>query len=173
MRRLAVLLRGVNVGGVQLKMDALKAALAAEGFEAPQTLLASGNAVVETDAPAAEAEARIEAALAARLGLSTPVFVRDLTELRAVIAGNPFTAFAQANPNRMTAVFLKDEPPADLSPLLRYATAGEEIAQGPRCLYITYPEGQGRSKLAGARHDASAGTARNWNTVRKLAEMLA
>lgn len=172
MRRLAVLLRAVNVGGIPLKMADLKALLAAEGFDAPETLLASGNAVVGTDAGAAAVEAQVAAALKARLGLATEVFVRDRAELDAVIAANPFRAFAEESPSKLMAVFLKGDPPADLAPLRRYAVFGEEIQPGPRCLYITYPEGAGRSKLAGARTEASKGTARNWNTVRKLAERL-
>jgi len=172
-RRLAVLLRAVNVGGIQLKMADLKALLADEGFEAPETLLASGNAVVGAKAAPETVERQVEAALKARLGLATEVFVRDRAELEAVIAANPFEAFAAESPSKLMAVFLKGDPPADLAPLRRYALSGEEIAPGPRCLYITYPEGAGRSKLAGARHEASKGTARNWNTVRKLAEKLA
>lgn len=172
MRRVAILLRAVNVGGIQLKMEAFKALLAAEGFDAPETLLASGNAVAGTAAKAEAVEAKVEAALAAQLGLKTDVFVRDLAELTAVIAGNPFGAFAEASPNKLMAVFLKGDPPEDLAPIRKYAVFGEEIAPGPRCLYITYPDGAGRSKLAGGRHAASKGTARNWNTVRKLAAKL-
>ncbi|MCR5875025.1 DUF1697 domain-containing protein [Phenylobacterium sp. J426] len=173
MRRLAILLRAVNVGGIQLKMADFKAVLAAEGFEAPETLLASGNAVVATNARADAVEAQIAAALTAKLGLSTDVFARDRAELEAVIAANPFTAFAAEQPSRMMAVFLKAEPPKDLDPLRRHAVFGEEIAPGPGCLYITYPDGAGRSKLAGAKALTGIGTSRNWNTVRRLAEKLA
>jgi uncharacterized protein (DUF1697 family) len=171
-RKLAVLLRAVNVGGIQLKMADLKALLAAEGFEAPETLLASGNAVVGTAAKAETVETQIETALKAKLRLSTDVFVRDLAELEAVTAANPFTGFAAEQPSKMMAVFLKTEPPKDLEPLRKYAVFGEEIAPGPRCLYITYPDGSGRSKLAGAKAFTSIGTSRNWNTVRKLADKL-
>jgi uncharacterized protein (DUF1697 family) len=48
-------------------------------------------------------------------------------------------------------------------------------AQG-RELYITYPDGIGDSKLTNAvieRRLGVRGTARNWNTVTKLADMLA
>ena len=174
MRPVAAMLRAVNVGGTgKLPMADLKALLADLGYEAPQTLLASGNAVFGTDAPAEAVERRLEDALKARFGFSTDVFVRDRAELLAVMAANPFTDFAREQPSRMMAVFLKGEPPQDLSPLERWATAGEMIARGPRCLYIAYPDGSGRSKLANARTPAAAGTSRNWNTVGKLAELLA
>ena len=172
MRRVAAMLRAVNVGGTgKLPMADLKAMLAEEGFEDPQTLLASGNAVFGTKDPAGAVERRLEAALEARFGFATDVFVRDGAELKAVMAANPFDDFAREAPSKLMAVFLKDEPPADLSSLERWATLGEKIARGPRCLYIAYPEGSGRSRLASAKTVASRGTSRNWNTVGKLAAL--
>ncbi|WP_334164720.1 DUF1697 domain-containing protein [Phenylobacterium sp.] len=174
MRRVAAMLRAVNVSGTgKLVMADLRALLAGLGYDAPQTLLASGNAVFGTDAAAEAVERRLEDALKAQMGLATDVFVRDRAELLAVIDANPFGDFAREQPSRMMAVFLKGEPPADLSPLERWALDGEMIARGPRCLYITYPQGSGRSKLANARAPGAPGTSRNWNTVGKLAAMLA
>lgn len=172
-RPLAVLLRAVNVGGRTLKMDEWRALLAAEGFEEPETLLASGNAVVTSAEPAAAVEDKVAAALQRELGLAAEAFVRDLGQLEATIAANPFTDFADESPSKLMAVFLKGEAPQDLSPLERYATMGERFAPGPGCLYIAYPEGAGRSKLANAKPPGGPGTARNWNTVRRLAERLA
>ncbi|MET0273018.1 MAG: DUF1697 domain-containing protein [Phenylobacterium sp.] len=172
MRKLAILLRAVNVSGTgKLPMADLKALLAELGHAEPQTLLASGNAVVGTALPAAEVERAVRAALKEKLGLATEVFARDHAELKAVMAANPFSDFAREQPSRMMAVFLAGDPPADLVPLTRWATMGEQIARGPRCLYITYPEGSGISKLANAKTEASKGTARNWNTVGKLAAL--
>jgi uncharacterized protein (DUF1697 family) len=48
---------------------------------------------------------------------------------------------------------------------------GEEIRLGPRCLYIFYGDGMARSRLVVPA--AQAGTARNMNTVAKLAQMVA
>lgn len=174
MRRVAAMLRAVNVSGTgKLVMADLRALLAGLGYDAPQTLLASGNAVFGTDAAPDAVERGLEAALKAQLGLSTDVFVRDRAELAAVMAANPFADFAREQPSRLMVAFLKGEPPQDLSPLERWAMDGEKIGRGPRCLYIAYPQGAGRSKLANARTEAAKGTTRNWNTVGKLAAMLA
>ncbi|WP_374468943.1 DUF1697 domain-containing protein [Phenylobacterium sp.] len=175
MRRVAALLRAVNVGGTgKLSMADLRRLLDALGYAEPQTLLASGNAVFGTDRPAAEVEAELKAALADRLGVSTDVFVREHAEFAEVMAGNPFADFARDQPSRLMAVFLDGEPPQDLSALERLAVFGERIARGPRCLYIAYPDGAGRSKLANARGTAAGrGTARNWNTVGKLRDLTA
>ena len=54
---------------------------------------------------------------------------------------------------------------------------GREAAEGgPRALYAAYPDGQGTSKLTLAvieRVLQDRGTARNWNTVRRMAELTA
>jgi uncharacterized protein (DUF1697 family) len=176
LRKLALLLRAVNVGGRQLAMAELRAALEAEGFAGAQTLLASGNAVVATDADAHAVERRVEAALAEKLGLATEVLARDRGELAAVIAGNPFAGFAQEHPNRLVVLFLRGEPQAELEVLAGACAAGEEVRAGPGCLYIAYRQGQGTSKLGLGlieRRLKVKGTARNWNTVGKLAAMLA
>jgi uncharacterized protein (DUF1697 family) len=171
-RKLAVLLRAINVSGTgKLPMADLKALLGELGHAEPQTLLASGNAVIGTELPAAEVERTLQAALKDRRGLTTEVFVRDHAELVAVMAANPFPDFAREQPSRMMALFLAGDPPTDLAPLERWATQGEQIARGPRCLYMTYPQGAGTSKLANAKTEASRGTARNWNTVGKLADL--
>jgi uncharacterized protein (DUF1697 family) len=50
------------------------------------------------------------------------------------------------------------------------------VCAGGRELYIVYPDGIGRSKLTIAvieRTLATRGTARNWNTVRKLGALAA
>ena len=44
----AVFLRGINVGGINIKMAALRDALQAAGFQDAGTLLASGNVVLTT-----------------------------------------------------------------------------------------------------------------------------
>ncbi|GAC1511767.1 MAG: hypothetical protein NVS1B16_02780 [Pseudarthrobacter sp.] len=46
MNSYAVFLRGINVGGINIKMAELKDALASAGFKGVKTLLASGNVVL-------------------------------------------------------------------------------------------------------------------------------
>lgn len=176
MKRLAGLLRAVNVGGRKLLMADLTRIAGAAGFDAPETLLASGNLLFETELRPEAAERALEAALLNDLGLTTDVMARDLAALEAVIAANPFPRQAQDEPNRLMAMFLTGEPKAELTVLDSACVAGEQMRAGPGCLYIWYPAGAGTSKLANAlieRRLGVRGTARNWNTVRKLAARLA
>ena len=65
MTKYAVLLRGVNVGGVNLKMAEVATALTDAGFAAVRTILASGNVLLESSAKAAAVRKKAEAALRA------------------------------------------------------------------------------------------------------------
>lgn len=175
MKRLVGLLRAVNVGGRQVAMADLRRVAEEAGFHDPRTLLASGNLVFGTDLGAEAAERKLEAAIEAAFGLFSDVMARDLAELTAVVAANPFPRQALEEPNRLMAMFLSGEPQASLGDLAGACALGEEVRPGPRCLYIWYPQGAGVSKLSNAvieRRLKVRGTARNWNTVGKLVAAL-
>jgi uncharacterized protein (DUF1697 family) len=176
--RLAVLLRAVNVGGTgKLAMAEFKALLGEFGHEAAKTLGAAGSAVVSTRHQPAALERDLETALKARFDLATEVFARTHAELKAVLAANPFHQMAREKPAGLLVVFLKGEPAAAAIEDLRGRIVGpEEVAAGPRSLFIAYGEGMGKSKLTGQMVQRSiklSGTGRNWNTVGKLAELTA
>lgn len=159
------LLRAVNVGGTgKLPMSELTAMCEAQGFAKVRTWIASGNVVFETDADEAAVKARLERALEAYAGRPVGVMVRAGAEMAAVLAANPFK---DAPPNRTVAIFLDAPPPDDLMAGVR-GRSGEEIAAGAREIYVFYGEGMADSKLKIAA--ARDGTARNMNTVAKLAE---
>lgn len=174
-RRVAGLLRAVNVGGRKLLMTDLVRLATVAGFDQTQTLLASGNVVFGTELSNSEAEGRLEAAILEDQGLATDVMVRDLAELRAVVSANPFPRQAAEEPSRLLVLFLKGEPVGDLDGLASTCTLGEEVRPGPGCLYLWYRQGVGVSKLTNGvieRNLGVPGTARNWNTVGKLADLL-
>lgn len=166
MTRQVALLRGVNVGGRKVVMAELRAVVEGAGFANVSTLLASGNLVLSSKLKGAKLEARLEQAILEGLGLKTDVFVRDADQLDAIIAANPFKPFAKAQPNFMVVDFMRaPASAAELEAMKQTALTGEAWAQGENCLYIKFPEGQGVSKLKTPK----LGTARNWNTVAKLA----
>jgi uncharacterized protein (DUF1697 family) len=87
--------------------------------------------------------------------------------MAAVLAANPF---AKGEPKHTCAIFLDTAPPRDALDHVK-GRSDEELALGRREIFVHYPSGMGRSKLR--LPAASAGTARNMNTVAKLAEMAA
>lgn len=162
------LLRAVNVGGTgKLPMTELKAMCEDAGFQRVQTYIASGNVVLETDGNAGQVKDALESRLRVYAGKPVGVMVRTAAEMAQVLAENPFPAAA---PNRTVAIFLNEAPPADTLDTVR-AQVDEEIALGRREIYVHYGDGMGSSKLK--IKAADAGTARNMNTVAKLAEMAA
>lgn len=166
MTRQVALLRGVNLGKRQVVMAELRAVLVRTGFSNVRTLLASGNVVLDAKLTGARLEAKLEAAILDGLGLKTNVFVRDGDQLDAMIAANPFKAFAKTNPQFMIASFMRaPASEAEVAAMAATAVTGEAWRQGADCLYIKFPKGQGPSKLKTPR----LGSARNWNTVLKLA----
>jgi len=162
------LLRAVNVGGTgKLPMTELKAMCEAAGFSKVKTYIASGNVVFQSKLPEAKVKALLETALAAYAGKPVGVMVRTAAEMAAVLAANPFP---DAATNRTVAIFLDHQPPADA---LEFATGinGEKMHLGLREIYVHYGDGMADSKLKIPA--AKTGTARNMNTVAKLAEMAA
>jgi uncharacterized protein (DUF1697 family) len=168
MRQVA-LLRGVNLGKRKVIMSELRDVVAGAGFSSVRTLVASGNLVLEAKLTGAKLEAKLEKVILDGLGLKTDVFVRDGDELDALIAANPFRAFARTTPTFLVVTFMRAlASKAEMAAMQATSLTGEEVRQGKNCLYIKFPEGQGPSKLKLPK----LGTARNWNTVTKLAAMV-
>jgi uncharacterized protein (DUF1697 family) len=168
MNAYVALLRAVNVGGTgKLPMTELKSMCEAAGFKSVRTYIASGNVVFKAAKTEAQVKATLEAALAAYAGKPVAVMVRTAEEMAAVVEGNPF---AEMPGNRTMAFFLDRAPVADAIQTVSYQT-NEQIKLGVREIYGYYPDGMGVSKLKIPA--AKNGTARNMNTIAKLAEMAA
>jgi uncharacterized protein (DUF1697 family) len=162
------LLRAVNVGGTgKLPMAELKSMCEAAGFKSVWTYIASGNVVFKSGKTEAQVKSTLESVLAAYAGKPVTVMVRTAAEMAAVVAGNPFVEMPG---NRTMAFFLDKAPAADATKNVSNQT-NEQIKLGVREIYGYYPDGMGTSKLKipAARN----GTARNMNTIAKLAEMAA
>ncbi|MBB3288046.1 MULTISPECIES: DUF1697 domain-containing protein [unclassified Rhizobium] len=160
------LLRAVNVGGTgMLSMADLKTLCEEIGFKDVRTYIQSGNVVFRAEEDEATVQARLETALAAKMGKSPGVILRNREALERAAEHSPFP---HAKPNYLLVTFLQDEAPKDaLNKLV--APGGEEVRVAGREIYVHYPDGSGRSKLK--LPALKAGTSRNLNTVRKLAEM--
>jgi uncharacterized protein (DUF1697 family) len=159
------LLRGVNLGKRRLKMEDLRQLSCGLGLEDVQTYIASGNLLFRSGKSEKTLKAELEAALATHMGVRVGVMVRTVAELSDVIRTNPFK---NETPSFTVAIFL-DEPPAKDAPDGAKNLDGERLALGRREIYVHYPRGQGQSRLAIPA--AAEGTARNMNTVAKLAEL--
>ena len=160
------LLRAVNVGGTgKLPMGELRGLCERLEFSRVRTYIASGNLVFEADGDEARVQTRLATALHEYAGKPTGVFVRTAAQLEKIVAANPYPECA---PNLVHVAFLDQAPVGDLLAGVSGRTV-EEITPGAREVYIYYPQGQGASKMR--LPTVAAGTARNMNTVTKLAEL--
>jgi uncharacterized protein (DUF1697 family) len=162
------LLRGVNlVGKSSLKMADLKAIAEELGLESVRTYIASGNLLFLSKEPEEKLRRMLEAALQKHMSKDIRVMLRTAREMEAAVRANPFT---DAPPRSVQAVFMTEAPPKNLLQTVRNLADDERVAAGAREVYVAYGEkGIGRSRLRIPA--AEAGTARNMNTVQKLAEL--
>ncbi|KAA0941460.1 DUF1697 domain-containing protein [Streptomyces apricus] len=176
--RYAALLRGINVGGSRkVPMAGLRTLLQDLGYADVGTYLQSGNAVFSSDRGDEDAlAAEVSAALAEHFGFTVDVLVRDHAYLRAVLDACPFPAAELEAKQLHATYFSAPVGPDRFASVDGAAFLPEEFRLGDRVLYLYAPDGLGRSKLAEvlARPRLTKGvvaTARNWNTVVKLAEL--
>ncbi len=175
--RMLALLRGINVGGKnKLPMEGLRAAASKLGFSEVSTYIQSGNLLFESASEPAECERALEAAIEKSFSLKIPVIVRTREQWATYAKGSAFEDAQRARPKILHIAVAKRPLAAGADEALRaYAKAGERIEALPDALWIDFNEGVGRSKLTPAVLDRLAGspvTARNWNTVQTLAELL-
>jgi len=172
------LLRAVNVGGSKpIIMAELRELLTALGLVGVRSLLQTGNLVFHSNAQKGiDLERLLEEEAAKRLDLHTDFFVRTSEEWKAIIVNNPFPDEAKRDAAHLVVMFLKRASSAKEVEALRAAISGPEIVSADgRQAYIAYPAGIGRSRLTNTvveKKLRTRGTARNWNTILKLASLV-
>jgi uncharacterized protein (DUF1697 family) len=173
--RWIALLRGVNVGGGnKIAMAALRSSCAECGFGNVVTYIQSGNVVFDADGDEAAVTAAFRANLNDSHGLAVPVVVRSAAEMSELADRHPGLE-AGIDPKYLHIHFL------DKTVAKRNAAAVDPARFHPdtfeidgREIYVTYPNGSGRSKLTIEVFERAFGvvaTGRNVNTVRALIEL--
>ncbi|HLT20576.1 MAG TPA: DUF1697 domain-containing protein [Thermomicrobiales bacterium] len=171
-------LRGVNLGAKnKVPMKELRAVLDDMGYQNVRTYIQSGNILFEADDfVEARVAQEMQAAIEAHFGVVSPVVLRSAAELAAVAAANPFDV-AAIEPAKLHVMLLNREPAQeDVARLDPDRSPGDSYVVKNREIYVHFPNGAGRSRLGVDYFDRVLGvtaTARNWNTITKLLEMLA
>lgn len=169
MTRFAAFLRGVNVGGVNLKMAEVAAALTDAGFGAVRTVLASGNVLLDSDSGADAVRATAEAALRQRFGYDAWVLVYPIATVRAVVDAYPFPPEVDGYHSYVTFV-VDDTVLAEL--VEAGGSAAERVAGGDGVLYWQTPVGSTLDSAIGKamakKRYKSSITTRNLRTLAKV-----
>jgi len=169
------LLRGINVGGkAKLPMKELSAIFAAAGATNTRTFIQSGNVIFESAKPE-PLVAAVTSEIARIYGYPGRIVLRSAAELKAAYKANPFhKAGAPIEP--LNVYFLADVPdPAAVKALDPDRSPGDTFVVRGREIYLHLPNGMARTKLTNAYFDTklkTVSTARNWNTVGKLVELM-
>jgi uncharacterized protein (DUF1697 family) len=171
------LLRGINVGGKnKIAMKDLQSSFVALGHGEVTTYIQSGNVVFRSASKqASKLGLAIEHEISKAFGLKIGVLVRTPSDFDNLIKNNPFHEPAR-DPAKLLVMFLDGAPSPDavagLDP--RRSPPDEFVVRG-RDVYAYCPNGFGRSKLSidyFERRLQTRATARNWNTVLKLADLM-
>jgi len=158
-------------------MSDLRAIAENLGYRNVRTQVSSGNLVFENEETSVPAiEQALERAFAAFYGKHVDIIVKTADEWRRLVAANPFPKESEAAPDRVGIRIMRDPLRPDLADFLRpYQTDGERVALIDGHVWTHFPGQISLSKLAGQltpKRMGGIGTARNWNTVKRLGEML-
>lgn len=171
MTRYVAFLRGVNVGGVNLKMADVAAAFEDAGFAAVRTILASGNVLLESRSGVAAVRTKAEKALRDAFGYDAWVLAYDVETVRDVSESFPFAREVDGHHSYVT--FVTDAAVLDeLAELAADAGPDEKIARGEGVIYWQVPRSATLSssigKTMGKKRYKSSTTTRNLRTLDKV-----
>ena len=163
------LLRGVNVGGVNLKMADLAEVVRGLGYTNVKTVLASGNVLFTTGDAASTAKQTLESALRERFGYEAWVHVLSVDAIRTIVAAYPFPRSDERHAYVVFAV--KPEVRAELLAVELDDTV-EQAQAGDGVIYWSVPKGSTLDSAMGKAQSAARHkpwiTTRNLNTLEKL-----
>jgi uncharacterized protein (DUF1697 family) len=172
----AVFLRGINVGGINIKMAELKEALKSRPFDDVKTLLASGNVVLTTDLERAAVKDEFEACLRETFGYDAWVVVLTADRVAELVEACPYPADDKATHTYLTLA-------SDTSMLDELFDAGaalegvEQTRLGPEASSWLAPAGgtldSPFSKLTAKPRYKASTTTRNLRTMVKVRDAAA
>jgi uncharacterized protein (DUF1697 family) len=174
MTRYAAFLRGVNVGGVNLKMADVAGALTEAGLAEVRTILATGNVTLDSPKAADAVRATAEKALRKQFGYDAWVLVYPIKRVRSIVDGFPFEHEVDGYQSYVT--FVSDSDVLDeLAALADEAGADEKIAVGPGSAGVIYWQVAKNhtldstiGKTMGKKRYKSSTTTRNLRTLVKV-----
>jgi uncharacterized protein (DUF1697 family) len=169
--RYATFLRGVNVGGVNLKMAEVARAFEDAGFTNVRTILASGNVLLESRLGVDAVRKKAEKALRDTFGYDAWVLAYDIDTVREVSEDFPFEREVEGHHSYVT--FVTDEKVLDeLAGLAKDAGPDEKIRRGKGVVYWQVPRtgtlDSAMGKTMGKKRYKSSTTTRNLRTLEKV-----
>ncbi|HET7770417.1 MAG TPA: DUF1697 domain-containing protein [Chloroflexota bacterium] len=179
MTRYVAFLRGINVGGHTVKMDALKKSFEALGFENVSTFIASGNVIFEGGAKKTETlEQKIETALEKELGYEVATFLRTDKQVAEIAQHDAFSKEKAKAGDTQYVIFLKEAPDAATKKRVLALSNEEDVLRlhGAELYWLRRAGGLLGSTISAKQFEQALGkqptTARNLNTIHRLSAKL-
>lgn len=157
-------------------MEALRSLYESLRLRDVRTYVQSGNVIFRTEErDLALMTKRVQKAIEKTFGFQCDVILRTTSELRGVIARNPFANRRGIEPSKLLVTFLASDPGEEARKQVRkIKTNPDELWIDGREMYTYFPNGMARPKVSWAAIEKIlkiSGTGRNWNSVTKLLEM--
>jgi uncharacterized protein (DUF1697 family) len=170
------MIRGINVGGKNIKMADLKDIYLSLNFKDVKTYIQSGNVIFKSEnIDKAEITNDIQQKILEVFGYDVTVIIKTLDELRNIIGTCPFDIEEQKH---VYLTFLSDNPQNSLLEIDINKITGikkmEKFIISSNVVYLYLPHGYGRTKLNNNFFERKlhlAATTRNWKTVNKLCQI--
>ena len=170
-------MRGINVGGhAIINMGLLKKALAENNYPGAITYINSGNVIVGAQEDKATLYRNIVGIVETHFGFKVGMIIKTHDELMSILNYDPFDRVKEAVNSFKVAVMLSRETSREeVLEMKEHYNLEENFYVNRDVLYIYYHQGAGRSKFNNSLIEKKLGvisTARNWNTMLKMADML-
>ncbi len=178
MSQYVAFLRGINVGGKTIKMDALRKALETAGYKNIKTVLASGNVFFESkETDQDNLRSEIEKIIKDTFGLDVRVIVRRAAEIQKLVKSEPFKGIKVTPKTRLYVTFLSQKPKSKLK-LPHKSLNGDyiilKVNKGEVIGVLTLTPNSGTVDAMAVLEKEFGGdiTTRNWNTILKIHSLL-
>ena len=167
------LLRGINVGGHNVKMEHLRSLFSEMGFGNVRSYIQSGNVFFDTaESDRAGLRTTIEQGLSDSLGYAVPACLRTLGEFESVLARNPFEGIDVQPDMRLSVTFFAEPVSAELPVPFRTPDGAYEVVERtPSEVFVVWYLQNGRPGNSYGLIEKKLGvpgTTRFWHTSAKI-----
>ena len=177
------LLRGINIGKKQVKMEILRSVMEDAGYTNVKTLLASGNVIFETtEKDLAKIKNHLEEEYLKTFGFAIPVILQTKEEIESLVNKDPFKGISVTKETRLYVTFRSDEKAKRKQGNLTipYATDDNNfrilsVTDNEICsILLVTPDRRSVDLMNTIEKEYGKDvTTRNWNTVEKIAVLTA
>ncbi len=175
MNKYIAFIRGINVGGIVLKMEEVGNIFIELGYKNVETYIQSGNILFDcNETDTALMERKIQGAIKAKSDLNVVIFVKIKDEIQRLISNSPFGK--DVDEKRIYVIMLNQVLTEEKAKKVKSMNSEEEkFIAHKDVIYSYYDNGYGKSKHNNNYFEKIlnvSATTRNWNTMNRILEIM-